>query len=149
MGIGLVRVVREALKRIKTHIAVGVMLSGVAGLVAYVVEAREIRATSEGILAAQVSEIEERLSLANAELDSVTSFIAQAGPDVALVNNFISGLPLSRSGNVPWLWSAVVPATEIDDFVRTLRAQPSMETLVVGEAKGAGDVLAPIMLAAP
>ena len=148
MGIGLVRVVREALKRIKTHIAVGVMLSGVAGLVAYVVEAREIRATSEGILAAQVSEIEERLSLANAELDSVTSFIAQAGPDVALVNNFISGLPLSRSGNVPWLWSAVVPATEIDDFVRTLRAQPSMETLVVGEAKGAGEVLAPIMLAA-
>ena len=146
LGIGLVRVVREALKRIKTHIAVGVMLSGVAGLAAYVLEAREIRVSSERVLAAQVSEIEERLSLANAELDSVTSFIAQAGPDVALVNNFISGLPLSRSGNVPWLWSAVVPATEIDDFARTLRAQPSMETFVIGEAKGAGKVLAPIML---
>ena len=148
LGIGLVRVVREALKRIKTHIAVGVMLSGVAGLVAYVLEAREIRTASERIVATQVSEIEERLSLANAELDSVTSFIAQAGPDVALVNTFISGLPLSRSGNVPWLWSAIVPAAEIDDFVRTLRAQPSMETFVMGEAKGDGEVLVPIMLVA-
>ena len=148
LGIGLVRVVREAVKRIKTQIAVGVVLSGVAGLVTYGLEAREIKAANERIVATQVSEIEERLSLANAELDSVTSFIAQAGPDVALVNTFISGLPLSRSGNVPWIWSAVVPATEIDDFVRTLRAQPSMKTFVMGEARGDGEVLAPIMLAA-
>lgn len=139
---------REALKRIKTQIAVGVVLSGVAGLLTYVLEAREIRAANERIVATQLSEIEERLSLANAELDSVTSFIAQAGPNVALVNTFISGLPLSRSGNVPWIWCAVVPTTEIGDFVRTLRAQPSMETFVMSEAKGDGEMLAPIMLVA-
>jgi PAS domain S-box-containing protein len=148
LRIGLVRIVKEAIKRIKTQIAVGVMLSGVAGLVAYVLEVREIKAASERLIAAQVGEIEERLSLANAELDSVTSFVAQAGPDVAPVNNFISGLPLSRLGNVPWLWSAVVPAAEIDDFVRTVRAQPSMGTFVFSGKKGIGAALAPIILVA-
>jgi PAS domain S-box-containing protein len=148
MGIGLVRIVREALKRIKAQIAVGVMLSGAAALVAYVIEMRETKATSERVVAAQVGDVEERLSLANAELDSVSSFVTQADPDVTQVNKFINGLPLSRSGNVPWIWSVVVPAAEIDDFVRIVRTQPAMGKFFFSGKQGAGGILAPIVLVA-
>ncbi len=146
LWVRLVRTVKEALRRIKSQVLAGILLSGIAGAAAYTLEQRDVRVAAERTVSRQIAEIEERLSLARAELDSVSSFIAQADPDIAVARRFIGGLSLSQSQNVPWLWSLVVPDAEIEQLVRRIRGQPEMEQFAFKGQPSTSPLLAPIVL---
>jgi PAS domain S-box-containing protein len=139
--------VKAALQRVKYQIFAGLMLSGLIGFGTYVMEAREIKSETARLTAEQVGEIEERVALAYAELDLTAALIAQAHPRISVLKDYIDGLVLSKSRNVPWLWAYVAAESEIAALEADIRSQPSMQGFRVHKAPGNSTLVAPIVFA--
>jgi PAS domain S-box-containing protein len=137
--------VKAALQRVKYHIFAGLILSGAAGLAIYGLEARDIKAETARVTAEQVGEIEERIALAYAELESTTALISQAHPSIAVLNDYINGLALSKSRSVPWLWAYVATDSDAAALQAEIRSQRSMEAFTVKKAPGSSTLLAPVV----
>lgn len=137
----------SALQRVKYQIFAGLILSGVAGTATYCLEAREIAVERSRLTTEQVGNIEERIALAQAELDSAAAMISQAQPQIPVLKDFINGLALSKSGNVPWVWAYVVSTADIPRLEGQIRSQSSMQDFKVLETSGRSGLVAPVVFA--
>lgn len=136
---------KAALNRVKYQIATGLLMSGVAGMSIYGLEAREIENDAARLTAEQVGEIEERIALADAELESTATLISQAHPKISVLRDYINGLALSKSRNVPWLWAYVAARSDVPLIETEIRSQEEMQAFMVRSRPDSSAVLAPVV----
>lgn len=123
------------------------MLSVAIGVATYAFERREIMAEVARDSARQIGEIEERIALAQAELESTQALIAQARPRIDTLREFIGRQALSKSRNVPWLWAPIAKDSELILIEAEVRAQHPDVEFKVQRSSASGPVLAPAVLA--
>lgn len=138
---------KAALNRVKYQIVAGLIFSGAAGFATYGLEARELQAEMARVTAEQVGEIEERIALAYAELDSTATLISQAHPTVNVLRDYINGLALSKSRNVPWLWAYVAKPSDVVALESEIRRQDSMQAFTVRISRENTNLVAPVVYA--
>ena len=123
------------------------MLSVALGVATYAFERREIMSRVERDTAQQIGEIEERIALAHAELESTQALISQASPQIDTLKDFIGRLAISRTRSVPWIWASITKDSDVALLEAEVRTQHPETEFKVRRGSTSGPVVAPVVLA--
>ena len=138
---------KAAFQKVKHHVLAGVVLSVALGVATYAFERREIMAEVARDSARQIGEIEARIGLAQAEIESTQALISQASPRIDTLKDFIGRLALSKTRNVPWVWAPMTKESDVVLLETEVRAQHPEVEFKVQRSSASGPVLAPVVMA--